>query len=83
MRCDFVVVDWEFIYWVSASSRLIVCLGQSHWSRDKVKKAKFLVSAWRWLVRLGPPKHEVGRIANSAWQSLHAGQAAPVIDFPA
>ena len=60
-----------------------VRLAQSHWSRDKVKQAEFLPSAWGLVVRLGPHTDKVLRNTHSARQPHLAGHPAPEIAFPA
>src|ERR1035437_1916019 len=63
--------------------RSTVCLGQSHWPKDKVKKAEFPLSAWRLVVRLGPHKDKFPKNTHSARQPHLAGHPAPEIVFPA
>lgn len=46
-----------------------VWLGQRYLAKDKVKQAKFLVSDWSLLVRLGRHKDKVHRNAHAARQS--------------
>src|ERR1017187_7851524 len=60
-----------------------VCLGQSHSSKDKVKQAKCLLSAWGLLVRLGPHKDKVRQNIHSARRPHLASRPASEIAFPA